>query len=265
MILKLSGPFVHHLRRTKIPLQKSANKSRVLDFSDDKSMAQPIENVDTALAEIRKQFEDHELMVIDDTICVLAMDESGVFTCNCIPLTDEIIKSVPIGETSVDKVRTRKINQGGPDEYAFSLNLAPKDYFGSRERLDTLVAYEWELEDPVAPLNGFNKVPTFTRISFRDALKACRVEPTCNMEYYFQRPARLEKDLGRPLQRVFDVKELERELFYKLNIQLFGKCDDDRNNDLMLTNFRILFSDGNDLYATAERGNNYYIFYFITS
>ncbi|KAL7675244.1 hypothetical protein ACOME3_001507 [Neoechinorhynchus agilis] len=220
-----------------------------------------LKNADISLAEIRKQFEDYELLVLRDTMEVLKMQvcDKAVYTCNCIPLTDEIIKSVPIKAISVDMVRSERINHISAGDYKFYLDLAPKDYFASRERFDALSSYNWEGSE--THLN----VTTLATISLRDALKTCYIKVICNMEYYFQRPDQLEKDLGRPLERGFDLKRLDRELFSKLSIQIFGKCDDDRNNDITLTNFRILEYDGNDLYATAERGNNYYIFHFLTS
>jgi len=71
---------------------------------------------------------------------------------------------------------------------------------------------------------------------------------------------------------------LEAQLLYNQAIKIFGEGDDDddvtsgesadhetRQKSLIFRDFRVLHSDGNDKIATARRGSNYVLFFYITS
>ena len=78
---------------------------------------------------------------------------------------------------------------------------------------------------------------------------------------------------GRFIDEFMD-KSAEQELFYKTMCKLFREevSDDDQlgqhdeheyDKAYMLKDFRVLSYDGNDTYATAQRGNYYLTFYHI--
>ncbi|XP_018014196.1 uncharacterized protein LOC108671210 [Hyalella azteca] len=170
---------------------------------------------------------------------------------------------------SSDKVLTPKLKASSFGDYDFSLGLIPSIYFESREKFDSLYSQEWQDAEPFDP----NKtVETVEKIPFEEALKQLTVTLSCNMEYYLANRDEMEQDLGRKLDSFNAedesfMKRLERELFYNQVIKIVGESEDDDKAtcSVMLKDFKNLFYDGNDTYATARRGDHYLIFQHATS
>lgn len=95
------------------------------------------------------------------------------------------------------------------------------------------------------------------------------------MEFYLNNKNELEADLKHQLSIDIDenvIKQLEDELFYINMCKVFGpEIEEDKvdidgetiffEKSFMLKNFNILFYDGNEIHAVAERGDYYLIFF----
>ncbi|XP_018014083.1 uncharacterized protein LOC108671116 [Hyalella azteca] len=204
------------------------------------------------------------------TPLVLAVDHSNQVHLHKDGPNQDVIKCLQgLDDWSRDKVPTQKLKASSFGDYEFSLGIIHSRHFESREKLDSLYSQEWQYSEPFDPNK---KVETVEKITFQKALELLTVTISCNMDYYLANYEEMEKDLGRKLVN-FDrddeklVKGLEQELFYNQVVKIIGgSVDDDRaTSSVMLKNFRNLFYDGNDTFATAEHGEHYLIFHHLTS
>ena len=218
----------------------------------------------TSCLEIQRKFETFKYLVLDDTTCVLEVSYSGVYVHKDGPLNQDVVKSLSGRRWNTDKVLCQKFkgsSSGG--EYKFFLKLVPTNFFESREKLDALLSEEWRFDEPSD--NLLPSIETVERISFKEALKLFRVKLSCNMEYFLENRTQLGTDLGRALDGEFDVKQVKDELFLKLVFNIFGPEEDDEDGQVSFKNFRQLHYDGNDMYGTAQRGDCYFVFHYLTS
>ncbi|XP_018007225.1 uncharacterized protein LOC108665023 [Hyalella azteca] len=168
-----------------------------------------------------------------------------------------------------NEVLNPKLKASSFGDYYCALMFMPSRYFESREKLDYLYSHVWHGDssfDPNEPVETIEKIP------FEEALKLLTVTLSCNMEYYLANWDEMEKDLGRKLDSFNPedesfTKGLERELFYNQVIKIIGESEDDDKAtfSVMLKDFRALFLEGNDNFATARRGDNYLLFHHVTS
>jgi hypothetical protein len=186
------------------------------------------------------------------------------------------------------RVLTHKLRVKSYGDWEMQVAAISKSHLESRHELDTLF-----LKHSGQEVNE-SEFESWERISMRRAIAKCRVEITCNMDYYFEHASELEADLGRKVN-VKSVKEdayatrmLEQELFYKHMCKLFGaeteneeeddsikwsedeKLDDDEDwqrniyeKVYMIKEFTILSLDGNSVFCTARRGQSYILFKFL--
>ncbi|XP_018013557.1 uncharacterized protein LOC108670602 [Hyalella azteca] len=162
-----------------------------------------------------------------------------------------------------------KLKASSFGDYYCGLSLMPSSYFESREKFDYLYSLRWQ-GDPSFDPN--DPVETIEKISLEKALELLTVTLSCNMEYYLANRDEMEKDLGRKLDSFnaedeSSMKRLERELFYNQVIKIVGESEDDDKAtfSVMLKDFRALFLEGNDNFATARRGDYYLLFHHATS
>lgn len=182
-------------------------------------------------------------------------------------LNQDLIESQKSMNWSRDKVIAPKLIGSSYGEYYLHIQLIRTEYFESKERLDSLYEKEcWrgvDPEDSDPPLKR-------EKASLEEALELLTVTISCNIKYYLANRGEMEKDLGRKLDSL-DLNDknvltqLEGELLYNQLISIFGESDDDIGGAIILTDFHILYSDGNYKFATAKRGNYYWIFYYETS
>jgi hypothetical protein len=147
-----------------------------------------------------------------------------------------------------------------------------QSYFESRESLEEAIIEERKREKRSECIEA-------PKISFKDALKAMKVDLSCNMEYYLANLNELEADLNRPIDinviidDKLEMRKLEQELFYKNLCKILSDGEESKDDKVekdgdyvktfMITDFRIFHFDGNNMYATAKRGNYYLVFIFV--
>ena len=169
-------------------------------------------------------------------------------------------------------IRTKKLKASSFGDWQFHIEMINKKYFENRDQFDNEVTCnkKSDYSDECAMIE---------RISIKKAIKLCHVDFSINMKYYLKNLDELKKDLKRDISNInlndkLSVKELEDELFYNLMCELFGDSEADDaikpENDgsiyektYVLKNFRIIFFDGNTMWATAERGDYYLIIFFV--
>lgn len=186
------------------------------------------------------------------------------------------------------RVLTHKLRVKSYGDWEMKVAAMDKRLLKSRHELDILF-----LEHCGQDVDESN-FKSWERMSIRRAIAKCRVEITCNMDYYFENPSELEADLGRKInvesvkQDTEATKMLEQELFYKHMCKLFGaeteneeeddsikwskdeELDDDEDwqrniyeKIYMLKEFTMLSCDGNSVFCTARRGQSYLLFKFL--
>ena len=209
--------------------------------------------------------------------------ESGKYTLHQVPrlldiehsgvhvhkdgLQQDIIKSQEFINWLGNRVLIPKLKGSSYGDFYLDIGLIGTQYFESREKLDSLYANEWSDEDD----DPDDSEPPFMRerISLKEALELLTVTISSNMDYYLANRAEMEKDLGKKLDSLdlsdeSVLKQLEGQLFDNQMTKIFGEeeCD---GVAVILTDFHLLFRDGNSAYATAKRGNYYWIFLYNTS
>jgi len=189
------------------------------------------------------------------------------------------------GEYNFDEVPIEKLtaSKNGQLSWAFTISKVKCEYFDSKDSLDQLfIEGEFEcLEMP--PICGEN----IERISIENIVDLFDIKFSCNMSYYLTHQEEIEKDLKRKIDlnsiigNEIELKRLEQELFYNQMCELLGENEDAndcvQNNDkafmgseemvydkaYFLTDFRMLYKDGNNGFGTARRGNFYFLFYYV--
>lgn len=197
---------------------------------------------------------------------ILEIDDSGVYVRKD-GLCQNEMESLVNKNWRRDKVLTPKLKASSYGDYCLTIGMIDAKYFESREKLDFLYAQEWRCSgrcDPDRP------VTTFERISFEEALKFLTVTLSCDMDFYLGNRDEMEKDLGRKLDNLDlnnnnVMKQLEEELFYYQTIKICGVNEEDEKPAVILRDFRRLYANGNEWFATAIRGEHYFIFYYVTS
>ena len=208
--------------------------------------------------------------------------ESGKYTLHQVPrlldiehsgvhvhkdgLQQDIIKSQEFINWEDNRVLIPKLKGSSYGAFYLDIGLIGTQYFKSREKLDSLYANEWSDAD-----DSDDSGPLFMRerISLKEALELLEVTISSNMDYYLANRAEMEKDLGKKLDSLdlsdeSVLKQLEGQLFDNQMTKIFGEEEGD-GGAVILTDFHLLYRDGNSAYATAKRGNYYWIFLYNTS
>ena len=186
------------------------------------------------------------------------------------------------------RVLTNKLRVNSYGDWEMKVCAIDKHLFENRHELDVLF-----LQHSGQDVDE-SEFESWERISMRRAIARCRVEITCNMDYYFENPNELEADLGRKVnlesvkEDAYATRLLEQELFYKHMCKLFGaeteneeeddsikwsmdeELDDDEDwqrniyeKVYMIKEFTILKLDGNFVFGSARRGQSYLLFQFL--
>lgn len=148
-------------------------------------------------------------------------------------------------------------------EYYLNIGMINTNYFENREKFETLFSSCWEgAEEEFTGKKGL----FFEQISLQTALKdAFSIKFKCNMEYYLSDRDALEKDLGHNTEN-YSMKTIKKELFFKLSLRILGNESNKEETELstvILRDFRILFDNGNEVFAAARRGTYYLFFYYM--
>ena len=220
---------------------------------------------------IREKFET-SVYTLSNVPEVVRMSHEGIFVNEHVPYPDLISDTNAILATNRN-VQSRKLKATSGGDWDFAVCSVKKSFFKSRQALDEMMVNKELFEKAQQCIQA-------ARMSIKEAMQRMFVECSCDMDYYLANRGELEADLGRQLAVDFDtsdgqaVQKLEQELFYVNMCKIFGpESDDDRievgaladvsyDKSFMLTDFNILAFNGNDMYATAIRGDYYLLFYF---
>ncbi len=169
------------------------------------------------------------------------------------------------------KVAVKNLGGTGPGDFTFNVGFILMEHFESRSQFDEHFSCEWQWPDDPKDLaeNYVERDGEKESASFEEVLEFFRVGLDCNMNYYKDHTD-VERDLGRKVDnREMDLKPLERELRAKAVSALFDLSDDNDveggggsgGGHVTFSNFRPLWSDGNDTFASARRGRYYFTFH----
>ncbi len=146
----------------------------------------------------------------------------------------------------------------GHGDFTFLIGFIKSQHFESRSQFDDLCSKMWQSSRPED--NYVKSIENQAVISLEQIFQHFKVDLKCDLQFYSMHPEELTRDLGRPSN---DLQGSENELYTKVVTKLFSL--EDTEQVLTFKEFRPLYHDGNDTYASAERGPNYFIFYHVTS
>ena len=207
---------------------------------------------------IKEKFEN-EIYSIETIPRIMSIDNSVVFVNKYAPRPNEI-DSLEKFDIEDDLVKTEKFFTDSWGDWELTIGMISASHFESREKFDEMVKKE-------------SYVKNFDSISIQKALEYIYVTLTPNMDYYINNWNELENELKRTVYHS-ELKDehLKNELFYRQMCNLFGESDDDittiqdgiPEREFILKDFRYV-SFPNFIYATAQRGNFYLKFAYVTS
>jgi len=221
--------------------------------------------------DIKLQFERGQLELIKEVQFIIQMDCSGVYTRPHGPAPNGEIQSIQDDKMQWRKARqlSEKLKGCGPGDYDLSVGIISKKYFESRNKFDYLYSDMWLEESERESLEIIQPLKVMDEVPFEKALsEAFHITLSCNMDYFSQHRHIIEQDLERKvteddLQDGVLSNELQADLLHSQLIKLFGP-DEKGSERLTLKDFKLLHSDGNFIYASAQRKDNFYMFYFVT-
>lgn len=223
---------------------------------------------------LKEKIEKYEFL-LDDAPIILDMNEREVFVNKEAPNPNELASFEDYNSYwEGARVLTQKLKVESYGSWELGIAAINAKYFENRQALDRIYLSQYGTE---ADINQIGKIP------IQYAISCCRVEISCNMKFYLDHPNEIEKDLNRSVDictikdDIDALKRLEDELFYNQMCRLFGDDDGDiledendqnKNNDKFnkvctIKEFAILFIDGNCVFATGRRGDNYLLFSYV--
>jgi len=225
-----------------------------------------------ATNDIKLQFESGKLKLIKEVQFIIQMDCSGVYTRPQGPAPNGEIQSIQVDKKQWGKARqlSEKLKGHGYGDYELSIGIISNKYFESRDKFDYLYSDMWLEKSERESSEIIKPLKVIKEISFEKALlEIFKVTLSCNMDYFSQHRHIVEQDLERRVteEDLEDGKlmnELQADLLHCQLVKLIGPDDQD-SDSVTLKDFRKLYSDGNFVYASAQRGEYFYIFYFVTS
>lgn len=225
------------------------------------------------LESIRVKFETckYNLAELRD---IFSLDHEGAYVDPEAPNQDIINYYEHINNTDKDtgNVLTPKLKEARFSGWSLSVRKLPINYFISREALEEMMVTKKFRETP-------NKYCIeASKMSIREIMSSFYVPCSCDMDYYLANKSELEADLGRKIDlnaslNELEMKRLEQELFYVNMCKIFGAGgnEDDRvepdgkellfDKSYMLSDFHVIFFDGNEMHGTAIRDKNYFLFF----
>jgi hypothetical protein len=217
---------------------------------------------------IREKFESGEYQ-LENVPSIIHMDEDGISINSRVSCINEpeYIDGTKVASYNL----TNKLKATSAGEWEADISIIRRDCFSSRSQLNELFGDNIKDED---------NQQVIERITLQQACKLIKVKLKSNFDYYTQNKLELEKDLSRQVleKEVIDVylrKKLENELFYKQMCTLFDSYSNDDsykpNGDnslyersFILNDFHILVNDCYTIQATAQRGDYYFLFDYLT-
>ena len=143
----------------------------------------------------------------------------------------------------------RKLQVEGHGDYAVWISWSSTKHFQSREKMDAMFVQASEYDyDPA--------ISTRESVSLEEALDSFDVTLFCNWKYFEDNPDE---------QRKLPAGDPEQQKAAILKTELAKLFQQDTVAEIMFNDFRILHEDGNDTFATAQRGDKYFMFRFGTS
>lgn len=209
--------------------------------------------------DILENWENHTYLLSEKPPKILEIACSEVYVNQKSFHKDEL-KAADVVDS--DRVLISKLKTSGCGYYTFSLGIISRDHFESREKLDDLYSFEWRLSTASFP---GKKGIFFEKIQFQELLKdVFHIKMKTNLDHYLSNRDEMRRDLGRDIIEGESVsfKKLKEELFFKLSLKIFGNEDDDEEtakSAVILRDFRVLFDDDTEVFATARRGAHYLI------
>jgi len=208
---------------------------------------------------------------------VFDMDCAGVYVNESAPY-------VRLVEAQEDKRGDAALKENTPTsllratshgDWNFRTLLLPTNYFDSREAMEDMIMARGDREAGPYDINA-------VKISIREAMKAMKVDASCDVDYCLKNKGEVATELNWIIPEDIDassglaVKKLEQEIFYRMMCKVFGKeiADDQVEVDgsetlygksFMIRDFNVLSFDGNSMFGTARRENDYFVFYYDTS
>lgn len=190
---------------------------------------------------------------------VIYMDSFSTRVNKYAPNIDEV-KSFEDYDWERDSVDCPKLTGDSCGEWEFKISMLKSAYFKSKEEFELLYV----------PYRIISNIDCcyYEKIPIEEAISILGLDISVNFDYYMKNREKLRADLGREIsndiiQDKTTRKSIEKELFYKQMVKLFGDSDNavslDTDGRLMIKNFRILYYDGNLNWAIAERGDHYLI------
>jgi hypothetical protein len=169
-----------------------------------------------------------------------------------------------------DKQLTKKLTASSYGQWELNIGIIRMDSFDKREQLDNLFVSK-KRQDVYKPIE---------RISIQKALeKIFKIRFECDMDFYMKNQDELRRDLNRDINQseFYDdhsFRAIKEELFYRQMVNLFGVIAEDDNvkaigdetiyeKSFNLKDFHVLVTDNSFIYASAKRGNYYFLFYFM--
>ncbi|CAF1051622.1 unnamed protein product [Brachionus calyciflorus] len=185
---------------------------------------------------------------------------------------EELVRKYKNERDNDGTVRIDKFKAFCCGDFQFHVEMINKYYFENRDDFDNRIVRKDNRTDPRERVYA-------KRISIKNAFKLCRIDFSCNMDFYLKNLNEMKLDLKRKIDKINLndknlLKKLEEELFYNQMCELFGDSEADDaikpENDeslyektYVLKDFHILYLDGNTILASAERGNYYLNIFFV--
>lgn len=218
---------------------------------------------------IQENFEKGEYQ-FENIPSIIHMDEDGVSINTRLSCVNEL--EYIDGSKAASYNLTNKLIASSTGEWEADISIIRKDFFKSRSQMNELFGDNIKDED---------NQQFIERLTLQQACKLIKVKLKSNIDYYLNNnKLELEKDLNRQVKdnEVFNVnlrKKLEHELFYKQMCTLFDTCLNDDlqkpNEDstlyersFILNDFHVLVNDCYTIQATAQRGDYYFLFNYLT-
>ena len=221
----------------------------------------------------------------EDAPCLLQIDTLGVYV-HKDGRNQNLIESLE-GRTCWwdEMIRNNKLCADGFGDFEFSIAFIDKKYFESRDKHDFLFSNSWM--DPDDSSEDEYPVKTVKEISLERVLSDIfniTLSSSMRRDRFYQR--KMEQALGRKLGELdFNnetlMNEIEAEFVGIEVLKIFGENPSNANEEalpkaiqtnavslssiVMFNDFRVLYEDGNSIFASALRRDLFFSFYFFVS
>ncbi len=183
---------------------------------------------------------------------VLVIDNTGVYSHRNGSHQDDV-DALENLDWDEKKIRNPKLNGTSFGDYKLTIAMIRRDHFDSRKKLDALFLDTFT--DDEEELKNIMLSSTRDVLSLDEALKLLDVTISYDMTNSHDLKCKLDANL-------------EDDLLYSQLVKIFGYDEEEdraTRKTVQFKDFHLLFSDGNDKVATAQRGSHYVLIYYSTS